>query len=313
MGSRTDSTVNATRLDNRAMGSSPGLPGNSARTSDWGQELTPLDTAPLFRPLLRELTGLLGALNAADWERPTLAGAWRVRDVAAHLLDGDLRKIAAYRDGHRHHPDFPIHSDRDLARFINGLNASGVAFAKHLSHRLLADLLAITGEWVADLIKGLPPEGTSLFAVSWAGETESTNWMDTGREYTERWHHQMQIRDAVGEPRLLVPHWMEPLLDLSVRALPFSYADREAPVGATVTLDVHGPTAGAWSVVRDEAAWRVVRGRPSAPNAVVRVATDDAWRIFYNAVKSPGLMERIEVEGDPKLAEPMLGARSVIL
>lgn len=99
----------------------------------WARELAPLDTAPLFRPLLQELTGLLRALSAADWERPTLAGAWKVRDVAAHLIDGDLRKIAVYRDDHRLPMDAPIHSDRDLARFVNRLNAGGVAFGARLS------------------------------------------------------------------------------------------------------------------------------------------------------------------------------------
>ena len=43
------------------------------------------------------------------------------------------------------------------------------------------------------------------------------------------------------------------------------------------------------------------------------MATDDAWRLFYNAVQSPGLMERTEVTGDRVLAEPMLTARSVVL
>ena len=281
--------------------------------TDWGQDLTPVFTASLFRPLLAELVGLLRALNAADWDRATLAGAWKVRDVAAHLLDGDLRKLSACRDEHRAHPEAPIRTDQDLLRFINTLNATGVAFSARLSHRLLTDLLEITGGWVAELIEGLPPHEPALFAVSWAGERESENWMDTGREYTERWHHQMQIRDAIGEPRLLVPHWMEPLLDLSVRALPVAYADVPAPEGAAVTLEVHGPTAGAWSVAREGGAWQVRRGKPPSPQALVRVGTDDVWRLFYNALRSPGLMDRIEIQGDRTLAEPMLHTRSVIV
>lgn len=282
-------------------------------TTDWGQDVGPIFTASIFRPLLAELVGLLRALNAADWDRPTLAGAWKVRDVAAHLLDGDLRKLAAGRDDHRAHPETPIRADQDFVRFINTLNATGVAFGARLSHRLLTDLLEIAGGWVAELVEGLPPHERSRFPVSWAGERESENWMDTGREYTERWHHQMQIRDAIGEPRLLVPHWMEPLLDLSVRALPIAYADVPAPEGAAVALEVHGPTAGAWSVVRKDSAWQVRRGKAPSPHALVRVGTDDVWRFFYNAVRSPGLMDRIEIEGDRALAKPMLDARSVIV
>ena len=48
------------------------------------EALKPNYVAPLFRPLLAELVALLRSLAAADWERPTVAPDWRVRDVAAH-------------------------------------------------------------------------------------------------------------------------------------------------------------------------------------------------------------------------------------
>ena len=278
----------------------------------WAQALEPRETASLFRPLLDELIRLLRGLEDAQWDRTTVAREWRVRDVAMHLLDGDLRKIAAYRDAHFVQPGYPIQSDGDLGRFINGLNSEGVSFGKRLSPRLLTDLLAITGAWAADLIESLPPEGPSLFPVSWAGEAESLNWMDTGREYTERWHHQMQIRDAVGAPLLLDPEWMEPLLDFSVRSLPGAYAGFPAPPGTTVTLTVHGPTEGSWSVVRGEEKWSVVRGRPEEPEAEVHVSADEAWRLFYNALAGP-VADKIRITGDASRAQPLLRARSVIL
>jgi len=49
--------------------------------------LEPLYTAHLFPPLHAELIALLRSLTPEDWERPTVAGSWRVRDVVAHLLD----------------------------------------------------------------------------------------------------------------------------------------------------------------------------------------------------------------------------------
>ena len=274
--------------------------------------LAPLDTRPLFRPLLAELLALLRGLDAAAWERPTVASAWRVRDVAAHLLDGDLRKLAAYRDDHAPPPDAPIASDRDLARHVNALNASGVAWARRLSPRLVVDLLAVTGGWAATLLESLDPDAPARWPVSWAGETASANWMDTGREYTERWHHQMQIRDAVGAPLLLASRWLLPLLDLSVRALPAAYAPLDATPGTAVTLEVSGETSGAWTVVREEARWAVRGGRPARPDAVVRASADDAWRLFYNALPPDELARRLRVEGRGELARPLLGARSIV-
>jgi uncharacterized protein (TIGR03083 family) len=275
--------------------------------------LEPRDAAPLFRPLLDELLVLLRALTPADWERPTVAGAWRVRDVAAHLLDGDLRKLSVHRDGHAPPMDGPIASDRDLARFVDGLNALGVAYGARLSARVLVELLAASGASVADLVESLDPHAPAIFGVSWAGERASANWMDTGREYTERWHHQMQIRDAVGASRLLAPRWLEPLLDFSVRALPPAYDACTAPTGTTVTLAVHGEISGEWSVVREPLAWRLRRGRPDAPDAVVHVAADDVWRLLYNALSADAVRQRVHVEGAAELAAPLLRARSVIL
>ena len=111
--------------------------------------LIPRDVAPLFRPLLRELISLLRGLGPRDWERQTVAVGWRVRDVAAHLLDVELRKIAAYRDDHDVSSGATIESDRDLSRLVNGLNAGGVAFAARLRPPLIVDLLEVTGAWAA--------------------------------------------------------------------------------------------------------------------------------------------------------------------
>ncbi len=281
--------------------------------------LPPLDTAPLFRPLLGELLALLRALGPADWERPTLAGRWRVHDVAVHLLDGDLRKLSAYRDGHLVPPDAPIASERDLARFVDGINAAGVAWGRRVSPRLVTELLAFTGDQVAELVAALPPHDRSLFPVSWAGEAESTNWMDTAREYTERWHHQMQLRDAVGAPPvLLAPRWLAPLLDASVRALPHGYAAVDAPDGTAVAFEVAGdahgaPYEAAWTLARAGGRWALRVGRAESRAARVRATPDAAWRLLYNALPDPARAPGVTVEGDASLAAPLLRTRSVIV
>ena len=107
--------------------------------------LEPCLTSHLFRPLLKELLTTLRGLSDEEWQRPTVAPRWRVRDVAAHLLDGDLRKIAVYRDRHALPQDRPITTERDLTGFVNALNATGVEYAARLSPPLITDLLEITG------------------------------------------------------------------------------------------------------------------------------------------------------------------------
>jgi hypothetical protein len=277
------------------------------------EPMTPIHTAELFPGLHAELIALLRGLDDAGWSAPTVAGAWRVCDVAAHLLDGDLRKLSICRDGGGLAGDGPPPSFQAVVHLINDANASGVAYAQRLSPRVITDLLEVTGRWVAEYVAALPPHGQAVFPVAWAGEARSENWMDTGREYTERWHHQMQIRDAVGAPGLLRRRWLHPLLDLSVRALPRAYGAVDAAPGTAVVLDVDAEDENVWSVVRQASGWEVFRG--AAPDAVtrVRVDADTAWRLLYNALSPDAARARVAIEGEAALAEPMLRARSVMV
>lgn len=274
--------------------------------------LAPCQTASLFAPLLTELLAVLRALSPDEWLRPTVAPRWRVRDVAAHLLDGQLRRLSAQRDSHLTLPDEPIASERDLAGFINALNAIGVAYATRLSPRLITDLLEHAGSQLAATFVALDPDAPALYPVSWAGEQSSVNWMDVSREYTEHWHHQMQIRAAVGRPRLLQPKWMMPLLEISVRALPHAYAAVDAAPGTAVTLAVVGETKGDWTLIRESSRWQIWSGRPAAADAIVTITADDVWRLFYNALSDDD-RQRIKVEGKTDLAAPLWRARSVIV
>jgi hypothetical protein len=236
-----------------------------------------------------------------------------VRDVAAHLLDIDLRKLAVYRDGHHLPQDAPIASSADLLAFITAINGSGVHFAQRLSTRLIADLLELTGAWVTAVVTALPPRGPAIFPVSWAGEDQSENWMDTGRDYTERWHHQMQIRDAVAAPLLLQPLWMGPLLDISVRAFPPAYAQVAAPPGTAVQFEVVGETHGTWTLVAGDDRWRIGPGAAVNPACAIRCSSDAAWRLLFNALPPEQLQQHVVVTGERALAAPLLRARSVIV
>src|SRR5262245_828931 len=96
-----------------------------------------VDTRDMFRPVSSSLVALLRRLGPGEWQRPTVAGAWLVRDVVAHLLDTTLRRLSFQRDGLTPPPPGqPIASERDFVAFINGLNATWVAAAQRLSPRV---------------------------------------------------------------------------------------------------------------------------------------------------------------------------------
>ena len=102
------------------------------------EALTPIYTAELFPAVDAELIGLLRGLDEGDRTRPTLATQWRGRDVVAHLLDGDLRKLAEGRDGYRVGAR-TVSPFTDSVDLINEQNATGVSHAERLSPRVMTD------------------------------------------------------------------------------------------------------------------------------------------------------------------------------
>lgn len=78
-------------------------------------------------------------------------------------------------------------------------------------------------------------------------------------------------------------------------------------------LQVTGDTTAQFSVVREASRWMVWRGAARSPGAVVRMASDDVWRMFYNGMPESDAHDRMTVNGDATLAMPLIRARSVIV
>ena len=274
----------------------------------------PIGTASLFLPLHQEFLVLLRGLARADWDRPTMAGSWRVRDVAAHILDTSLRRLSMQRDGYRPPPEETIADYRDLVAYLNRRNADWIRVARRFSPQVLVEMLEVSGPAVAKLVSALPPDGEAIFPVAWAaGEDASKNWFDVGREYTEWWHHQAQIRDAVAAPPLDGARWLRPVIELSMYALPVAFSGVDLPEKSSVAVRVAGDAGGSWSLVRTGSGWRLWRGEPERPALLAKMDADTAWRLFFNALPVEAARQRIVFEGDAGLAERFLAARGVMV
>ncbi len=57
-----------------------------------------IDARFLLRPAAAQLVEILERLQPDDFERPTIAGTWNVRDIVAHLTDGAWRRLSFHRD-----------------------------------------------------------------------------------------------------------------------------------------------------------------------------------------------------------------------
>jgi uncharacterized protein (TIGR03083 family) len=269
---------------------------------------TPVDAAELFAPDRAALLDLLAGLTEEEWARPTACPGWSVGDVARHVLAGDLGNLSRRRDRFRGPAPAPGES---IAGFVNRINDEWMRAARRLSPRVLVDLLAAAGPPLFAYFGSLDPTALGP-PVSWAGPGPAPVWLDVAREYTERWHHQQHVRDAVGRPGQTEPRFLHPVLATFVHALPVAFGAVDAPYGASVHLHVRGEAGGDWSVVRQPDGWRLYAGAPDAPNARVALDQDRAWRLFTRGLTSAQAARAAALEGDRRLAEPLLRAVAII-
>jgi uncharacterized protein (TIGR03083 family) len=274
------------------------------------QPLPPILTAQLFPEIEGKLIELLRALSPEDWDRQTLAPKWKVRHVVAHLLDTQLRKLSLVRDGYSTEKP-QINSPQDLVDFINRLNAEGVALYSRLSPEVLTALMEVASRESCALHAALDPFAKAVFPVTWAGESESQNWFDTARELTERWHHQQQIREAVGKPGIMLRHLYHPVLDCFMRALPFAYRQVPAAPGSLLEMTVSGDCGGSWFLHRGEG-WRLIAEPEGSKLAEISIPQEIAWRIFTRGISRQEALPRIEVSGHRDFALHLLNVVAIV-
>ena len=262
-----------------------------------------------FAPLRAQLLTLLSELGDDDWARPTAAPRWSVKDVAAHLLGGDVGILSRNRDRFRM-PQI-IQSHEQLIELVNRLNAEWVLAARRISSRLLCELLTFTGPEVEAYFASLDPMAMGD-AVSWAGPDPAPVWLDLAREFTERWHHQQQIRDAVGRPPLYDPYYLSPVLDAFVRALPYAYRNAIAPAGTSVKFEIAGEAGGVWFISKSEVGWTLLLDSSGDPATNVILSQDLAWRMFTKGIDREKARSLAVIGGRAELAAPIFGATAII-
>lgn len=272
------------------------------------ERLRPILMGALFAKLRQELVSLLEGLSEDEWRLPTAAPKWNVKDVALHILGGDVGNLSRRRDGFSLPAD--LSSYEKLVAFINDLNASWVAAGQRMSSRMVIDLTKHVGRQADDYLAGLDPFAPGG-PVEWAG-TAAPQWLDIAREYTERWHHQQQIRDATGRPGLYERRWFEPVLDTFVRGLPRTFKNVGAENGTAVKLKVTGVLEKEWLLVQGAAEWELFEGGGTRSDVEVIIAAEKAWKIFTRGIRGVEAVKCAEIRGDRDLGEKVLQMVSVI-
>ncbi|WP_113922047.1 maleylpyruvate isomerase N-terminal domain-containing protein [Cognataquiflexum aquatile] len=271
-----------------------------------------IEVKHLFHELDILLIDLLKSLKASDWDKPTSAKLWNVKDIASHLLDTNLRTLSIQRDRHVGEKPPKINGYDDLVTWLNQLNADWIKATKRLSPNVMISLLESTGKEVSEYYVGLPDMEEAIFSVAWAGEEKSLNWMHLAREYTEKWHHQQQIRDAVGKKGLFEKRFFEPLMDTFMMALPFTFAEENAANGTVIEVRIAGEFTKSWWLEKNQDHWKLLKQGSNTPTSIVQLEDKIAWKLFCKNLRPDEVLGQVDISGDFTLGRKVLDMVSVM-
>jgi len=276
------------------------------------KEAIPIDVVDLLPTLHKKLIDLLKSLSHEDWHRKTVAKLWTVKDVAAHLLDGNIRTLSSLRDDYSGEQPGSIKDYKDLVDYLNKLNADWVKAMKRVSPSMLILLHETTGQLFCEYYKSLNPFDDARFSVAWTGEETSKNWKHIAREYTEKWLHQQQIRAAVDKPGLMSKELFYPFIDVFMLGLPFTYRNVKAANGTTVKLTITTEIGGSWFLTRLNEEWKLSKEELKKFDSEIQIYPDIAWRLFSKSIRPDEIKGDVKIIGDKELGETALSMVSVM-
>jgi hypothetical protein len=263
-----------------------------------------IETIHLFPELSTEFISLLKGLEHEEWEKPSPIEGRTVKDLASHILDGSLRRLSLQRDKFSDNSrETNINSYSDLVSYIQDLNKEWILASRRLSPKILIDLLEYSEKQVFDFFKSLNMTDKALFSVAWAGESKSENWFDIAREYTEKWHHQMQIRLALNKPLLMDKKYIEPLYDTFMLGLPFHYKDlTDYTTGLTIKITLTGILNKSWYLQKQTEQWSFIENHSIKTDVSIELPDSIAWILFTNTDRNKEKYKsKVNIEGDNKL------------
>ena len=257
-----------------------------------------------FERVNLDLLDVLESLSPSEWEQPTVHPQRDVKDLAAHLLHGSLRRVTGLRDLYpRSGPD--LKSNEELIAFIQQDNREFMTGMRRISPQILVELIKHYDPEVLRLFRAMDPHAAGL-GVAWAGESSSPRWFDIAREYTEKWHHQQQIRDATHRPLQYDRSLLVPVLETFARGLPFACREFPGAVGCHVSIGTTGPATCSWTLVRQPDRWSISSGLSSEASARISLPADTAWRVWTKSLTPAKAREHTIAEGDGAALEPLL-------
>lgn len=194
------------------------------------------------------LDELVASLAEVDWDRPTPAEGWSIRDQISHLWFFDQRASMALTE--------PQEFEADKARLLSGGHGTDASVEPGRTIAA-AELLRCWRRDRTALVstaRGIDPSAR----VPWYGPAMSARSFITAR-LMETWAHGQDVVDALGVDRAATDR-LRHVAHIGVRARAFSYAVRGLALPpAEVHVELRAPSGDEWTW-NDPGALDVVSG-----------------------------------------------------
>jgi uncharacterized protein (TIGR03084 family) len=232
-----------------------------------------------------DLRAVLSGIPEEDWDRPTPAAGWTIRDQISHLayFDGAARLSMVDPDAFR---AARAEAVADIEKFVH----TTLAYGQGISGAELLDRFTEERRTLVEAALAMP-DGVR---VPWYGPDMAVPSSITAR-IMETWAHGQDVADALGVARPLTAR-LRHVCDIGIRARPFSYRNNGLEMPDTpLRVELAAPDGSLWEWGPADAADRVagpaldfalvVTQRRLAADTALQVDGDDArtWMAFAQA------------------------------
>ncbi len=272
-----------------------------------------IDTRELFPEITEALLSLLGSLKPEEWNASTCYPNWKVKDIAAHLIQTATGRLSRQRDSYPSGKTLPSIDFDKLTDIILQSNEDWTSMLRDVSPAILLDIISMTERQLAAFLSSQDLSGRAFFPVTWAGKKEDLNWLDLAREYTERWHHQQQIREAVKAPGIMDPRYLSPVINTLIHAVPFWYEAVEAEMGFRIRIDITGDSGTSRILERREKGWQLTQSGIEKYDELITLTEDTAWRFLMRSITRQEAAGLIQFSSDSHLCTSFLNVKAIMM
>ena len=194
-----------------------------------------------------DLDALVAPLEAEEWNRPTPAAGWAIRDQIHHLGWFDRNGALAIED-----PDGFTATMTEMVGDFAGFEARSSAEARAMPADEMLAWWRASRERILAVLRAADP----TMRVPWYGPPMSLPSFATAR-LMETWAHGQDVADALGarrEPTSRLKH----IAHIGVRTRGFSYALHDKPLpDGDVRVELDAPDGSTWVWGSDDVTDRV--------------------------------------------------------